>query len=110
MTTSTLDIGDVLSVLGARGIEKQLQRIAGVGSVSINPVSGATTVAYDSGTTSLSAILAAITDCGYHCAGEALPRHVCANPTTPGSVGREPPASPIRPAHFHADMGHAATA
>ena len=73
MTTSTLDVGNLLSVLGARGIEKQLQRIAGVGRVAVNAVSGSTTVTYDEGKTSILAIQRAITECGFHCTGEALP-------------------------------------
>ena len=77
MTTSTLEVGGLLSSLGARGIEKQLERISGVDRVSVNPVSGATTVAYDPAKTGLPAIEAAIKACGYHCAGEALPKHIC---------------------------------
>jgi Cu2+-exporting ATPase len=77
MTTSTLEVGDLFSVLGAHGIEKQLRQIAGVGRVSVNPVSGLTTVVYDSARIRLSAIQAAIEACGFHCAGEALPRHAC---------------------------------
>ena len=71
MTTSTFEVGDLFSVLGARGIERQLQRIAGVGRVSVNSVSGSTTVVYDPGKTNLSEIQAAIKKCGFHCAGEA---------------------------------------
>ena len=77
MTTSTLEVGDLFSVLGAHGIEKQLRQIAGVSRVSVNPVSGLTTVVYDSARIRLSAIQAAIEACGFHCAGEALPRHAC---------------------------------
>jgi Cu2+-exporting ATPase len=77
MTTSTLDIGDLFSVLGAQGIEKQLRRVAGVDRVSVNSVSGSTTVTYDAAKTTLGAIKLAIKDCGFHCAGEALPRHTC---------------------------------
>ena len=77
MATSTLDVGDLFSVLDAHGIEKQLRRIAGVGSVSVNPVSGSMTVTYDPDTTSLAAIQAAVRSCGFHCAGEALPKHIC---------------------------------
>ncbi|MEQ1613750.1 MAG: heavy metal-associated domain-containing protein [Hyphomicrobiaceae bacterium] len=77
MTTSTLEVGGLFSVLDAHGIERQLQRIAGVGRVSVNPISGSTTVMYDPETTSLRAIQAAIRECGFHCNGEALPRHVC---------------------------------
>lgn len=77
MTTSTLEVGGLFSALDAHGIERQLQRIAGVGRVSVNPITGTTTVMYDPETTSLRAIQAAIKECGFHCAGEALPRHVC---------------------------------
>ena len=77
MTTATLEVGGLLSILGARGIEKQLSRLKGVGRVSVNPVTGSTTVMFDSQITNLSAIQAAIKKCGFHCAGEATPRHVC---------------------------------
>ena len=77
MTTSTLDVGDLFSVLGAQGIEKQLLRIKGVDRVSVNPVSASTSVTYDPAKTSLAKIKAAIKECGFHCAGEALPKHVC---------------------------------
>ena len=77
MTTSILDVGDLFSVLGAHGIERQLGRVAGVNRVSVNPVSGSTTVAYDPAKTSLSILQTAIKECGFHCAGEAVPRHVC---------------------------------
>ena len=77
MTTSTLDVGDLFSVLGAQGIEKQLLRIKGVDRVSVNPVSASTSVTYDPAKTSLAKIKAAINECGFHCAGEALPKHVC---------------------------------
>ncbi len=77
MTTSTLDVGDLLSVLGAQGTEKQLGRIVGVGRGSVNPVSGSTAVANLPAKTSLAKIKAAIKECGFHCAGEALPKHVC---------------------------------
>ena len=98
MTTSTLDVCDLFSVLGAHGIKRQLQRVAGVDRVWVNPVSGSTTVVYDPARTSLSALQAEIEDCGFYCAGEALPRHVCASPPM---SGRLPPVSPteqIKPA------------
>src|SRR5579863_1909666 len=104
MTTSTLEVGNLLSVLSAHGIEKRLQSIAGVGRSSVNPVDGSTTVTYDSSKISLSAIQAAIQDCGFHCAGEALPRHVCETPEM--SSGSRPgvPAGLTKAAHSHAGM------
>ena len=75
MTTSTLNVGDLFSVLGAHGIEKQLRRVAGVDRVSVNPVSGSTTIVYDPTKTSLTVITRAIGDCGFHCRAEARPGH-----------------------------------
>ena len=54
MTASTLEVGTLFSIPGARGIERQLQGLAGVGSVSVNSVSGSTNVAYDTAQTYLS--------------------------------------------------------
>ena len=98
MTTSTFEVGDLLSILGAHGIEKQLKQIAGVGRVSVNPVSGSTTVAFDPVKTSSPAIEAAIKECGYHCAGQALPKHICAD----HPAAKEP--QPVKPADAHAGM------
>ena len=99
MTTSTLEVGDLFSILGAQGIEKQLQRITGVGRVAVNPVSGSTTVTYDPGKISLHAIQAAIKECGFHCTGEALPKHVCADHAMPGKSSPSAPNSPVKPKH-----------
>jgi len=93
MTTSTFDVGNLFSAIGAQGIEKQLRRVAGVGRVSVNPVSGSTTVDYDSAKTSLSVLQAAIKDCGFHCAGESVPRHVCVAEVHPDHAGMASPAT-----------------
>ncbi|MEO5757686.1 MAG: heavy metal translocating P-type ATPase [Mesorhizobium sp.] len=77
MTTINLEVGDLFSILGAQGIEKQLMRLAGVRRASVNPVSGTTTVDFDPAKIDLLAIQAAIKDCGYHCAGQAVPKHLC---------------------------------
>ena len=76
MTTSTLEVGDLISVLSARGLEKQLTQVPGVDRVSVGAVSGSATVTYDAGKTSLSALKQMIIDCGFHCSGEVLPRHL----------------------------------
>jgi Cu2+-exporting ATPase len=47
MATSTFDDGDLFSILGAAGSERQLRRIVGVGRVSVNQITGSTTVVYD---------------------------------------------------------------
>jgi Cu2+-exporting ATPase len=106
MTTSTLEVGNLFSVLGAHGIEKQLKRVAGVGRVSVNPVSGSTTVVYDPQKTNVAAIQATIEECGYHCAGKALPKHICASHLAPDA---SPASSPIRTAASKDHTGHGGT-
>ncbi len=88
MTTSTLEVADLFSVLGAHGLERQLRNLAGVARVSVSPVSGLTTVTYDSARIRLSAIQAAIKACGFHCAGEALPKHACEQPAMTTARGQ----------------------
>lgn len=102
MTTSTFEVGDLLSVLGAQGIEKQLRRLTGVVKVSVNAVTGSTTVAYDPGKTSLKALKAAIMQCGYHCKGEAVPKHICDDHfihDAPPSHGGDPSPTKAHEAH-----------
>ena len=109
MTKITLEVGDLFSVLGAHGIERQLQRVAGVGHVSVNPVSGSTTVMFDPEKSSPAAIQEAIKDCGFHCAGEALPRHICDRPAMPSS-GPKPLTSQAKPAHSETHQDHSGMA
>ena len=49
MKCVNLHVGELLSPLSAAGIEKQLSKLDGVTTVSVNPVSGSATVAYDEG-------------------------------------------------------------
>ena len=105
MTTSTVDIGGLLSIMGAQGIEKQLQRIGGVKQASVNPVSGSATVEYDAARINLAAIEAAIRECGFHCAGEALPKHLCQS-HAPSAKAVAAPANPGKPATLKMPPGH----
>lgn len=107
MMKTTLQVGDLFSVLGAHGIERQLQRISGVRRVSVNPVSGSTTVVFDPAKTSVAAMEQAIEDCGFHCSGEALPKHICEKPAIPTSKALTSQVKAERP-QTHKD--HAAMA
>ncbi|WER44731.1 heavy metal translocating P-type ATPase [Cupriavidus sp. WKF15] len=86
MKTSIIEVGGLLSVLSARGVEKQLARLPGVVRVEVNCVSGSTTVEYDDTVTSLSAIKAKLEECGHHCHGELVPRHICTPEDPPGGL------------------------
>ncbi len=75
MPPSTLEVGNLFSSPLAHGIERQLLRVVSVGHVSVNPVSGSTTVVYDPGKKSFSTIQEAIEDCSFHRSGEAMPMY-----------------------------------
>lgn len=77
MTTSIVEVGGMLSALSARGVEKQLMKLPGVDKAEVNYVSGSATVTHDKRVVSLREIQAKVQDCGYHCGGELLPKHVC---------------------------------
>ena len=104
MTTRTLDVDNLFSVLGAQGIEKQLQRIAGVGRVSVNSVSGSTTVTYDPAQTNLSKLRAAVEECGFHCGGEALPKHICSDHAMANKTLSAPSISSVKSKHTPGHM------
>ena len=116
MKTATIEVAGLVSVLSAQGIEKQLLKLPGVHMAKVNYVAGSATVAYDEGVTRLPAIEAGVRECGYHCAGERLPRHLCATEADviPAHAhgahpGHAPPARPPGKADAMAhEMGHGA--
>ncbi len=57
--------------------------------------------------TDIKTIKARVRECGYHCAGERLPKHICVPEDTPAAAAIAP-VVPAGPAHEHA--GHAAPA
>ncbi|WP_416047464.1 heavy metal translocating P-type ATPase [Cupriavidus basilensis] len=77
-TTSNFEVGGMLSSMSARGVEKQLSRLPGVTAVHVNYVAGSASVAYDSKQVNPDNIRAKIQECGYHCAGQVTPHHLCA--------------------------------
>ncbi len=77
MKTINLHVGELLSPLGALGIEKQLKKLAGISAAAVNPVSGCATVTYDEGKIAPAAIHQAIEHCDHHCGGELVPAHLC---------------------------------
>jgi P-type Cu2+ transporter len=106
MKTVNLEVSGMLSALSARGVEKQLARLRGVKKVEVNYIAGSATVTYDEAQTDLKTIKAKVVECGYHCGGEMVPKHVCrpedppaeatvtAMPTHIGHVAGVKPAEP----------------
>ena len=47
MTAGALEVGGLFSVFGVQETERQLPRLSGVGRISVNPVTGSTTIMFD---------------------------------------------------------------
>ncbi|WP_087004725.1 heavy metal translocating P-type ATPase [Rhizobium sullae] len=102
MQKTTVNVGGLASILDPIGVERKLRQLAGMAAADVSFVSGTATVTYDETRTNVSAILAAISECGFHCRGEVVPRHVC----EPGSTTVEP-TNPHAPAARHDSAVHA---
>ena len=93
MKTATLDVGGMLSILDYQAVEKQLGRIPGVRRATASSVSNSATVEYDDTVTSVAALKDKINECGFHCTGQIVPKHVCEpHPGMPAGGGE-----PIKP-------------
>src|SRR5215213_5319050 len=77
--------------------ESVLGRRPGVLTVEANPVGQTATVTYDPRQTSVAQLSGWVRDCGYHCAGQSVPQHVC-----------DPAAEPHDPATTAAHGEHGA--
>src|SRR3970040_2552885 len=97
----------MLSTLCAHGVQKHLTRLPGVKKAEVNYVAGSATVTYDDTVTDVKAIKAKVHECGYHCSGEVLPKHVCAPDDPPSeAVAVEHPAPAPKGAAIAHEMGH----
>lgn len=102
-------------------VEATLLRQAGVTDVEANPVSQTANVTYNPELTSQDQLRQWIIECGYHCAGQSVPEHICDpadDPTRPAHTDHRPPLTephvpapgdarplgPASPAHDHAAM------
>jgi len=83
-------------------------KLPGVHKAEVNYVAGSATVVYDETVTNIKRIKARVHECGYHCAGERLPKHICVPEDPPAATAAIAPAAPAGHAREHA--GHAAPA
>jgi P-type Cu2+ transporter len=79
-------------------VERALSRRPGVSLVEANPVAQTATVTFDPDVTSLAELRGWVQECGYHCAGQSVPNHICDAMEEP----REPDTAPSP----HDAMGH----
>ncbi len=76
MQESTLHVDGLLTALCGHNVERALLKMPGVHHAVANSLNNTATVHYDETQVTLAQLQAAVADCGYVCAGEALPDHM----------------------------------
>ncbi|MEN3280211.1 MAG: P-type Cu+ transporter [Solirubrobacteraceae bacterium] len=106
--TATLHVGGLHYASEKTVVEGVLGARPGVLSVEANPVAQTATVVYDPAATSIEELRGWVRDCGYHCAGQSVPGHVC-DPLVSPDHGPHDHAAAERAdqAHGHGHGGHA---
>ena len=113
MRTTTVDVSGFRTPLDPLVIEKHLRGLKGVLDAAANFGSATATVRYDEARLSQAELEQAVRDCGFHCRGEVVPRHVCVpNEDAVDARAAHPrhPAVPAAPEEHAAHHGHGAAA
>jgi Cu2+-exporting ATPase len=98
--TAVLEVSGVHWASSKNIAETVLSRRPGVLAVEANPVAQTATVTYDPARTSVAELSEWVRDCGFHCAGQSVPRHVCDPLAEPAAAHAAAPAwPPLTPVH-----------
>ncbi len=102
--STVLQIGGLHWATSGAVVEQTLRRRPGVLAIEANIVAQTASVTYDPDRTDVAELSGWIRDCGFHCAGQSVPEHVCdpmaepADSTTPRAhdvhAGHDAPAAP----------------
>ncbi|MDH2390877.1 heavy metal translocating P-type ATPase [Streptomyces sp. HNM0663] len=87
-STAVLDVRGLNWASQQSTVTAVLGRRPGVLGVEVNPVAQEATVVFDPRRTSLAELRRWVTECGYHCAGQSVPSHICDPMVAP-----DPPAA-----------------
>jgi Cu2+-exporting ATPase len=98
--TVVLQTAGILRASSSQIVEARLARRPGVVAVEANPVSQTATVTYDPEQTSVAELRRWVIECGYHCAGQSVPDHIC----DPAADHSDHTAAPVEPADPHRDQ------
>ena len=79
--SAVLNVGGMQFASEQTKVAVYLEKQLGVASVEVNPVSQTATITYNSQQIGVDQLQELVAECGYHCSGEALPRHLCAPAT-----------------------------
>ncbi|MGH2596157.1 MAG: heavy metal translocating P-type ATPase [Actinomycetota bacterium] len=77
VTSAVLHVGGMYRGSEKAVVEKALGRRLGVISVDANPVGQTANMTFDTAKTSIAELRRWVEDCGYHCAGQSVPEHIC---------------------------------
>jgi Cu2+-exporting ATPase len=94
--TVVLHVGGLHYASEKNVVEQILDHRPGVLAVEANPVAQTATVTFDPGQTSVKDLRGWVEECGYHCAGQSAPGHVC-----------DPLVDPDHGPHDHAAVARA---
>jgi Cu2+-exporting ATPase len=117
MKTINMELGGLFGALDHAAITKRLGAVKGVASVAMNAASASASVTFDEAVIDEAALRREIESCGFHCRGEAVPKHLCeaevARDDHHGMHGHAGHAKPSKAAHsshdeMSHDMGHGA--
>jgi len=118
LATAVIDVSGLSWASEKAVVEKALGRRPGVRLVVANPVAQTATVTFDADRASVAGLRTWVEDCGFHCAGQSVPAHLCDPMAEPfQQPAHQTPADvPMPPGHVAADghppsphvaMGHA---
>ena len=112
-STMVLDVSGLRWASEQNVIARRLGRRPGVLDVEVNPVAQTATVTFDPSRTSLIQLRRWVIECGYHCAGQSVPAHICDPMTEPDPAGdviaiEDGPDDPETPDHHAVPQGHTA--
>ena len=104
-STAVLEVSGVQWATSKNVAEAVLSRRPGVLGVEANPVAQTATVIYDPSRTSVSELAGWVRDCGYHCAGQSVPEHICDPLAEPPAAAKDMHDHPQTTNHAHTDHG-----
>lgn len=108
--TAVLEVSGVQWATSKNVAEAVLSRRAGVLTADVNPVAQTATVTYDPKQTSIGELRDWIRECGFHCAGQSVPSHVCDPMLEPGHDHHVDHAPQVAGGGHAANRGHAGPA
>ncbi|MCL5998100.1 MAG: heavy metal translocating P-type ATPase, partial [Chloroflexi bacterium] len=110
MKEKVFEAGGLVRGSSGPALQTFLQRQRGIHHAEASYMSDTVTVGYDEAAISEDDIRHLIEECGYHCRGEVLPKHLCAPEAGAATEHRPPALSPVDDHAAHEHAGHAGMA